>query len=75
MTISACGAAAAHRHDPESLHDRAESANWINFRDEYLGAKATGTLSDARAARAEPGHHDGLASDQRVGSAQDAVQD
>ena len=63
-----------HRHDLETVHDGFDGFDGIDFGDDHVTAEAAGAGGDAFAAVAVAGDDDGLAGDEVVGGADDAVQ-
>ena len=72
---SPSGAAWAIGSTRKPLQRRVQGPDRIDLGHDDLGAEATGPFGHAAAAGAEPGHHHGLARQQRVGGPQDAVDD
>ena len=64
-----------HLHHAEAVHHRLHRLDRVDFGDDHLGAEALGPHSDALAAPAVACDHDGLACDDEVGCAVDAVPD
>jgi hypothetical protein len=62
-----------HRQHAEAAQRRVQGPDRIDLGDDDLGAEAAGTFGYSAAAGPEPGHDDGLARQQRVGGAHDAV--
>ena len=74
MNTSPSGAAGRHRQHAEAVQRRLQGPDRIDLGDDDVGAQAAGPFGHAPAAGAEPGHHHGLARQQRVGGPQDAVE-
>ena len=62
-----------HRQHAEAAQRRVKRPHRVHLGDDDLGAEAAGAFGHPAAAGAEPGHHHGLARQQRVGGPQDAV--
>jgi hypothetical protein len=62
-----------HRQHAEAAHRRVEGPDRVDLGDDHLGAQAARALGHPPAAGPEPGHDHGLARQQRVRGAQDAV--
>jgi hypothetical protein len=62
-----------HRQHPEPAQRGVQGSHRVDLGDDDLGAEAAGVLGHPAAAGPEPGHHHGLARQQGVGGAQDAV--
>ena len=64
-----------HGQHAEAAQRRVQGPDRVDLGDDDLGAEAAGAFGHATAAGPEPGHDHGLARQQRVGGAQDAVDD
>jgi hypothetical protein len=64
-----------HGQHAEAAHRRVEGPDRIDLGDDHLGPQAARALGHAAAAGPEPGHDHGLARQQRIRGAQDAVDD
>ncbi len=62
-----------HGQHPEAAQRGVQGPDRVDLGHDDLGAEAQGAFGHAAAAGPEPGHHHGLARQQRVGGPQDAV--